>query len=244
MSVETDYVTVHDDANRRRRINDEEQELQEILRKKRIAINDFHGQNRDKDQLDDGMEVQIGLHDEQNRSLHTPIRRAGLSTPGPAFASSGGIIFPWSHDVVSLKIKPTGTNISGVHKMHSPKSMNLSVDFGNKHSHVSNFEMDIDVHPELFRLDHTKIKKPNVGGVISKMHSVADKHKSKINAFGTSFNGIKLEGKKDKSETNALATRLTNFMHKQKKNKGVSLTGASKLDFSVVGITKKKKVII
>jgi hypothetical protein len=200
----------------------------------------------------DKIDVAAGLHEIDNISLEKPmLRRKGLSTPGTAYVSNGGIQFNYDHSIVDLRLKSHKT-VNGVHHMKTPKPMKLSVDFGNKHSHVSGFEINVDVNPQNFRLDHKKIKDVKIAGVMTKMNTVAERHKQKINSFGTSFNKetlLKSSEKKNKEEINDLSKRLSGFIHSQKKQKkenGVKLTAGNNLDFSIVGITtgllgKKKR---
>lgn len=229
---------------------------QELMRKRRRAIDQYRNVDRDRDALSDGMEIQVGLHSaESNKPLHKPINRAGLSTPGPAFAGGGGIQFPYDSSIISLSVKPTHSVVGGDHKMKTPKPMKLSVDFGTKMDHISSpkggFNVDFgSVHPERHRLDTGKIKRLEISQTIQKINNVADGHHKKMSAFEKKYsaeNSMKREGKENKDDIKDLSLRLSGFIKKQKrKSSGVDLIGGKNLDFSHIGITtglanKKKK---
>jgi len=231
------YEQVEIDNLKRKRRN-LDLDIAEQLRKKHDGIERWEGHDVDKDLLDDGMEIQTGLHTERNVPLHKPIKRFGPTTRGSAYVGKGSIVFEYDNSIIDMRVKPSHSVIGGVHRMKTPFSgtgkMKTSVDFGEKHNHVNKiggFKIDLDVHPEAFRMNTDKIK--NVG--IRKL-KVQERDPRK---------GIRSEIKEGRDDVNDLSQRLSGFVKKQKKSGGVDIIGGKNLDFSLVGITKpvqKKKI--
>lgn len=208
-------------------------------RKKREAEVKWDGHDEDRDGFNDGGgsgEIAIGTHNLKNVPQHKPILRRGPTTQGSAYAGGGSIVFDYDDSIIDLNINRSHSVIGGVHKMNTPKKMKLTVDYGDKHHHVnsmSGFKIDLDCHPELFRMNTNMIKP--VGYKNVKVVKKSPKQ------------GIKSEAKKDRSDINELSTRLSGFVKKQKKSDtGIDLIGGKNLDFSHVGIStgligKKKK---
>jgi hypothetical protein len=229
---DNDYIFVHEGEQQRRKAEDLDIKEQEFLRKKRLAAQKYHGMDTDKDHFDDGAEIYpLGLHNEQNKH----IKRLGPSTKGSAYVANGGIQFDYDNSIINLKVKPTHSVIGGVHKMKSPRPMKLSVDYGDKHSHINSmagFSINLDVHPEKFCMNTDKIKSAG----LRKLKVVKKSPK----------NGIKAKARENREDINELSQRLSGFVKKQKKSSSIDLVGGKNLDFSHVGITsglnnKKKR---
>lgn len=192
-----------------------EDQTAELRKKHSRAIKKYTGKNQDRDMFDDGMEIQVGTHNDENVPQHRLVKRYGPQTPGSARVVRGrGIEFNYDNDIIDLRIKPTGKTIGGKPIMRSPKKMNLSVDFGDV-SHVNKaggYKMNINVHPEMHRLDDSKIKKIGIMG-------------------------IKKQVEGEKKGVESVVGGLSNLTKSKKKRPVIDLPGAKNLDFSHVGIT-------
>lgn len=208
------------------------------IRRKNEAIEEWEGHDADRDLRDDGFEISTNLHNSENEPMHRPIKRFGPTTRGSAYVGGGGIQFSYDNSIIDMRVRPTNSVVGGVHRMKTPfkgtGKMKTSVDFGERHNHVNkigSFKIDLDVHPEAFRMNTDKIK--NVGIRKLKMEKRNPQKK------------IRSEIREGRDDVDDLSQRLSGFVKKQKKSGGVDIIGGKNLDFSHVGITtgliKKKK---
>jgi hypothetical protein len=189
---------------------------EDLMRKRRAAIAKYTGKNQDRDMFDDGMEIQVGTHNEDNIPQHKILKRFGPATRGTAKVVRGrGVVFDYDNDIIDLRVRPTHKTIGGKPIMKTPKTMKLSVDFGDQFNHVNkagSYKMNINVHPEKHRLDDSKIKKIGVMGIRKQVEGEK--------------NGLKvLEG------------GITNMGKMKRKMPSVDMFKGTQLDFSSVGIS-------
>lgn len=249
------FIQRMEQEKRRRQEEEEDQALDDYhLQKSKNFDNSFtdvakimgHRKYRDDDNdyANDYDEQALGIHDAQNR--HRPLR--GLTTPGAAYTGAGGVVIPYSHDMVSLKLRPRTTNggHNRVYKMPEPKAMQLSINFGDpdQHNHHLHTMKTRKINqPELFRLDENRIRKVNGSSVLTKMQDSAKKVSKKQSDFSKRFGSPGKLQKVGRKETDDLSLHLVNFakgqQSKKKKSFGLSF---GQLNFEIVGIgTKKRK---
>ena len=140
--------------------------------KRRKTIQQYEGQDVDRDSLNDAREIEVGLHDERNKPLH----RMGPTTPGSATVLKGrGVVFDWDHSILNLKVHGS-ENVGGVHRMHEPRKMKLSVNIGGNHD-KSRYSMDLNVRPEKYHLKSENIKP--IKGLAARSEEFAKRQKKK-----------------------------------------------------------------
>ena len=123
------------------------------LKKRSDAINRYDGKDADFDKINDGMEIQEGLHDTQNKPLH----RLGPSTPGSAKVTRNGVEFDFDNSIIDLRVRKGGKS-GGKYTMPTPKKMKLSVNMGGNHDQ-SGFRIDSNLSPHKHTLNDSKIQK-------------------------------------------------------------------------------------